>query len=93
MAIAFHILLFTDSLGRETNSVRAVMFNGSRDPAYEPLATRTEYPFGTGGYSVTTDPLGVATVTRTRYVNNAKVRRPLRRASPTARPRPSAAAR
>ena len=63
----------TDALDRETNSVRAVMSNGTRDPAYAPLATRTEYPYGTDGYGVSTDPLGVATVTRTEYEDSAKI--------------------
>ena len=59
---------FTDALGRETNSVRAVWLGGGRDPAHAPLATRTEYPYGTGHYRVVTDPLGVRTVSRSRSV-------------------------
>ena len=64
---------FTDALGRETNSVRCVWRNGSRDSAYAPLSTGTAYPYGTGGYTVTTDPLGVQTLTRTHYEGNAKI--------------------
>jgi RHS repeat-associated protein len=56
--------IWTDALGRETNSVRAVWFNGSRDSAYAPLATRTGYPFGTDHYRVSVDLLGVETVSR-----------------------------
>ncbi|MFA7121001.1 MAG: hypothetical protein WC277_05940, partial [Bacilli bacterium] len=55
---------FSDGLGRATNSLRAVWFNGARDAAYTPLATLTAYPYGTDHLSVTTDPLGVETVTR-----------------------------
>jgi RHS repeat-associated protein len=64
---------FTDALGRETNSVRAVMSNGSRDAAYAPQETRTAYPYGTDGCSVATDPLGIETVTRSTYKDNAKI--------------------
>ena len=54
---------FSDGLGRATNSLRAVWFNGTRDGAYTPLATLTAQsgdmadsftyrfstkPFGTG---------------------------------------------
>jgi hypothetical protein len=59
---------FTDALGRETNSVRAVWHYTSRDPAYAPLQTRTEYPYGTDHYRVVTDPLGVQTVSRNQSV-------------------------
>ena len=51
-----------DALGRTTNSVRTVWFGGAPDPAYAPLATRTEYPFGTDGYRVSHDHNGTATV-------------------------------
>ena len=68
-----HTLNYTDALGRETNSVRCVWRNGSRDSAYAPLSTRTAYPYGTGGYTVTADPLGVQTVTRTYYEGNAEI--------------------
>jgi len=73
VALFSHILSFTDGLGRETNSVRCVWRNGSRDSAYASLATRTAYPFGTDNHVVTTDPLDVQTVTRTYYEGNAAI--------------------
>ncbi|MDX9795036.1 MAG: hypothetical protein RBU24_16145, partial [Kiritimatiellia bacterium] len=64
---------FSDGLGRATNSLRAVWFNGARDAAYTPLATLTAYPYGTDHLSVTTDPLGVETVTREWRADGADV--------------------
>jgi len=64
---------FSDGIGRATNSLRAVWFNGARDPAYTPLATLTAYPYGTDHLSVMTDPLGVQTVTRTWRADGADV--------------------
>ena len=60
---------FADVLGRETNSVRYVM----SDASYAPLPTRTEYPYGTDNYRVTTDQLGVQTVSRSMYGNNCEI--------------------
>ncbi|MEI7902925.1 MAG: hypothetical protein WCK89_21995, partial [bacterium] len=54
---------FTDALGRGTNSVRSVWSNGAPVTACAPLVSRTEYPYGTDNYRVTTDPVGVQTVT------------------------------
>ena len=65
----------TDVLGRETNRVLCV-YSGlapAGDPGYPDLVTRTEYPFGTDGYSVTTDPLDVATIHCTYYADGAKI--------------------
>ncbi len=59
---------FADAIGRETNSVRYV--SGA---SLAPLSTRTDYPYGTDNYRVTTDPLGVRTVSRTYYGNNCEI--------------------
>lgn len=64
---------FTDAIGRVTNTVRCVWFTGMRDTAYAARETRTEYPYGTDGYSVTTDPLGVQTVTRKSFGSNCEI--------------------
>ncbi|MFA6633753.1 MAG: hypothetical protein WCU90_15735, partial [Kiritimatiellia bacterium] len=64
---------FLDAIGRVTNTVRCVWANGSRDTACTPLETRTEYPYGTSGYAVTTDPLGVQTVTRKSFGSNCEI--------------------
>jgi RHS repeat-associated protein len=53
---------FRDGFGRVTNTVRCVWKNGARDPASAPLETRTAYPHGVCDHRVTTDPLGVQTV-------------------------------
>ena len=60
-------------LGRETNSVRRVYSGGNPDPAYAPLATITEYPYGTDNCRLTTDPLGVQTVSSTYFGSNCEI--------------------
>jgi RHS repeat-associated protein len=68
---------FTDALGRETNSVRAVISGEPLDLAYDasyaPLATSAEYPYGTDNYRVTTDPQCVQTVSHSWYGQNSKI--------------------
>jgi RHS repeat-associated protein len=64
---------FSDGLGRVTNTLRTVWFNGARDPAFTPLTTRTEYPCGTDHCRAVTAPLGVQTVTREWRADGADV--------------------
>ncbi|MDD4621835.1 MAG: hypothetical protein PHG71_01205, partial [Kiritimatiellae bacterium] len=65
--------LLRDSSGRVTNRVLAVWKNGQPDPAFAPLSSATEYPYGTDGHIVTTDPRGVSAVTRTWQAGGAEV--------------------
>jgi RHS repeat-associated protein len=66
---------YTDAMDRETNSVRRVYngLNPAYNPSYPDQATRTEYPFGTDGCRVTTDPMGVRTLFTRTYGGNCVI--------------------
>ncbi|NLC82990.1 MAG: hypothetical protein GX748_17565, partial [Lentisphaerae bacterium] len=65
--------IFTDGLDRETNRVRSVWFNGSRDSGYTPVSTGTGFPYGTDNCRITADAFGVRTVATDIFGDNCQI--------------------
>ncbi|MEI7903053.1 MAG: hypothetical protein WCK89_22670, partial [bacterium] len=66
---------YADASGRETNSVKCVYNGDNADSNYVAIVTGTAYPYGTDNYRVTTDPLGIETVSQQYYGSNCEVER------------------